>query len=308
MENAEEDKKGNAIKLLKDKIRKIASDSLIDELRFIDAGSLDPTSTYKNRQPSDFMPGAKSIIVGSIYIGAFFLKGWEDGRHAMTSRLTLSGFYFNVVDPMVAIKEYLIAKGYRALIADGSNEETCIPLKPAAERAGLGWIGKNTLLLDEKYGSWQAIGAIITDADLAEIYPMAKNRCGNCRACMDLCPMNALERPSELIRERCLSHLLEEEEAPRSALEVSGAYLVECDLCQNVCPWNNSHLLSPLDTLKKKSFEDSQWLLDLLSFDSLMGMDEAAYKQTIVPNFSGISLSYKAFRRNLEAAYGRRKS
>jgi len=293
-------------KVIKEKIKKIATDSLIDEVRFVDTSDFNPIDTYTGRQPADFMMGAKSIIIGSIYIGAFFLPGWGDGDHAMTSRLTLSGFYFNVVDPMLSIQEFLIAKGYRAVIADGFNELACIPLKPAAERAGLGWIGKNTLLLNEKYGSWQAIGAIITDADLAEIYPKAENRCGECKACMGICPMNALEKPSELIRERCLSHLLEEDDAPNSALAASGTYLVECDLCQNICPWNRKHLKMPLETPRGKSFVRKQELLDLLRFDHLMAMDEAAYQKHIVPNFSGITLSYKAFRRNLEAANSRK--
>ncbi len=293
-------------KVIKNKIKKIAGDSLIDELRFVDAEAFSPADTYIGRQPSDFMLGAKSIIVGSIYIGAFFLPGWEDGAHATTSRLTLSGFYFNVVDPMLSIQEFLIAKGYRAVIADGFNELACIPLKPAAERAGLGWIGRNTLLLNEKYGSWQAIGAIITDADLSEVYPIAENRCGDCMACVTACPMNALENPSKLIRERCLSHLLEEDDAPNSALSVSGTYLVECDFCQNICPWNEKHLKSPLQTARGKSFVEKRELLDLLRFDHLMAMDEAAYQKYIVPNFSGITLSYKAFRRNLEAANSRK--
>lgn len=291
---------------IKEKIKKIAKDSLIDELRFIAAGAFEPLDVYAGRQPSDFMLGAKSIIVGSIYIGAFFLEGWEDGAHATTSRLTLSGFYFNVVDPMLSIQEFLIAKGYRAVIADGFNELACIPLKPAAERGGLGWIGRNTLLLNEKYGSWQAIGAIITDADLSEVYPIAENRCGECKTCVDVCPMNALEKPSKLIRERCLSHLLEEDDAPNSALSASGTYLVECDLCQNSCPWNKKHLKNPLETPRGKSFAGKRELLDLLQFDHLMAMDEAAYLKYIVPNFSGITLSYKAFRRNLEAANSRK--
>lgn len=293
---------------IKAKIMTVAHKSMVDEVRFIDASAFEPAEAYAGRQPSDFMIGAKSIILGSIYIGAFYLKDWEDGEHAMTSRLTLSGFYFNVVDPMLPIQDFLISRGYRAVIADGFNEDICIPLKPAAVRAGLGWIGKNTLLLNEKYGSWQAIGAIITDADLAEIYPQTLNRCSDCTACIDSCPLNALERPYNLIRERCLSHLLEEDTAPKSALAVSGDYLVECDLCQNACPWNGNHLTSPLPTARGMTFEGGNDLMNLLRYERLMNMNEAEYKQIIVPRLSGITLSYRAFRRNLEAAYGRRKS
>ncbi len=292
--------------LLKGKIRKIASASKVDELRFIDAGFFEPKAVYRGRQPSDFMMGAKSIIVCSVYIGAFYLDDWEDGEHALTSRLTLSGFYFNVVDPLVPIQEYLISKGYRAVVADGFNEDACIPLKPAAERAGLGWIGKNTLLLNERYGSWQAIGAIITDADLAEAYPSMENRCGSCHACVDICPLGALEKPSELIRERCLSHLLEEDKVPAKVLEVSRDYVVECDLCQNVCPWNKNHLEKPLETPRGNSFNGRDELLDLLRYENLLALDEEDYQKKLVPNFSGITLSYKAFRRNLEAAYKHR--
>jgi len=293
---------------LKGKIRRLAGESAIDELRFIDADPFAPLDTYAGRQPGDLLLGARSIIIAGIYIGAFTLPGWDDGNHAMTSRLTLSGFYFNVVDPLVPIQEYLIGKGYRAIVADGFNESACIPLKPAAERAGLGWIGKNTLLLNEKYGSWLAIGAIITDADLAEINPRVEPRCGSCTNCMAVCPMGALEKPAELNRQRCLSHLLEEDEAPESALAASGTYIVECDLCQNSCPWNSQHRIKPLETARGKSFTGNSALLELLHFDSLMAMSEADYQRQILPNFSGITLSYKAFRRNLQAAYSRRQS
>ncbi|MEI8216289.1 MAG: 4Fe-4S double cluster binding domain-containing protein [Eubacteriales bacterium] len=284
---------------LRTDLRKLATDCLLEEIRFVDTKDLELLPEFKDRQPKDIMPNARCVIISSIYIGAFFLEGWEKGTHVKTSRLTLSGFYFNVVDPLKPISDYLIANGYEAVICDGFVEEKSIPLKQVAAKAGLGWIGKNSLLLNEKYGSWQALGAIITNADIGEIYAEMKNHCGTCRECIKACPAEAIEDPGNFIRRKCLSHLLEDEVVEKDVIKINPGYFVECDICQLVCPWNSKHISTPLETPRSKLFKKDE-LERLFSYEYIRNIDEKEYKEKIVPHLSGIELSYKMFMRNLK--------
>jgi epoxyqueuosine reductase len=287
---------------IKDRLKEIAEENMLSEIRFIDAEALEPKDLFAGRQPKELMPDAKSLIVASIYIGGFRLPDAEPDEHGRMSRLTLSGFYWNVVEPLKPLQEYLISQGYKAVIYDGLLEENCVPLKPAAVKAGLGWQGKCTLLISKKYGSFQALGGIITDADIAEIYPAEDVLCGGCTACIDSCPGNAIG-PGGLNRSKCLSNLLEGENMPEAVGEMQDNYFFECDICQEACPWNKRHLQKPLETKFSDTFKGREELLELFRFDSLMNMEEAEYNQKIVPLLTGVELSYDLFQRNVKLAY-----
>ena len=286
---------------LRQELREIAKEYRIDEIRFVDASDLDPVDVFQARQPRVLMPKSKSLIVTSVYVGGFVLPGEDPKLHSKMSRLTLSGFYFNVVDPLKPLRDHLVANGYEALIYDGLTEDNCIPLKAAGVRAGLGWIGKNTLLLNRKYGSFQALGAIITDADLSEENEMEQNLCGSCTACMDQCPSAALT-PQKLDRSRCISNLLEEDDMPDFIQSVP-YYFFECDICQEACPWNEKHLSHPLKTPMGSTFTNQQELLDLFRYDNLLSMDEETYHEKVLPLLTGVPLSYELFQRNVRLAY-----
>lgn len=278
---------------------------MMNEIRFIDAEALEPRELFSGRQPKDLMPEAKSLVIATVYIGGFALPGADPDLHGKMSRLVLSGFYWNVVEPLKPLRDYLVSQGYQAVIYDGILENDCVPLKPAAVKAGLGWAGKNTLLLNRKYGSFQAIGAIITDADLAEAYEPEKDHCGSCRACLDSCPSQALA-PRKLNRSKCLSNLLEEDNMPETVTEIKDNFFFECDICQESCPWNKQHLTSPLKTGITDTFANQDELLALFRFDNLMRMEEAEYKEKILPLLTGVDLSYELFRRNVQLAYNYR--
>jgi epoxyqueuosine reductase len=287
---------------VKKKLKQIAEEQMISELRFIDAEALKPPELFRGRQPKDLMPGAKSLIIAGVYIGGFRLPGEDPDIHARMSRLTLSGFYWNVVGPLKPLRDYLISQGFDAVIYDGISEDDSVPLKPAAVKAGLGWQGKNTLLLNRKYGSFQALGGIVTNADLAEEYPAEKARCGNCTACISVCPGSAIELRG-LNRARCLSNLLEEEDMPDSVNEMPDNYFFECDICQDACPWNKKHLAEPLRTKLGETFTHKGELLELFRFDSLLSMDEDTYNREILPLLTGVKLPYHLFQRNVRLAY-----
>ena len=287
---------------IKKKLRRIAEDCMLNEIRFIDAEDLEPRELFEGRQPKDLMPEARSLIISSVYIGGFRLPEEGDDTRGRMSRLTLSGFYWNVVEPLKPLREYLIAQGYEAVIYDGILEDDGIPLKPAAVKAGLGWQGKNTLLINRKYGSFQALGGIITNANLAEVYPAEADHCGNCNACAGSCPGKALENRS-LDRSKCLSNLLEEDDLPETVKEMPYNYFFECDICQDACPWNKKHLREPLKTKIDVTFTRRDELMELFRFDSLLNMEEAAYNEKILPLLTGVNLSFDLFRRNVRLAY-----
>lgn len=287
---------------MKEKLRKITEESLINEIRFIDTEELEPKEVFHGRQPQDLMPDAKSLIITSVYIAGFYLPDEDLDIHGRMSRLTLSGFYFNVVEPLTPLQDYLISQGYKAMVYDGMEDDDDIPLKAAAAKAGLGWIGKNTLLVSKEYGSFQALGGIITNADLAEIYETCEDHCGSCMACINSCPTRAIA-PRKMDRTKCLSNLLEEDNMPESITEMPGNFFFECDICQEACPWDKKHLNNPLKTRFIETFTKQKELLELFRFDSLLNMDEKAYHDKILPLLSGVALSYDNFQRNVKLAY-----
>ena len=109
-----------------------------------------------------------------------------------------------------------------------------------ARRAGLGWFGKNTNLINPQRGSFFFLGALVVNVELATDAPFEADRCGTCTRCIEACPTQAITAPRELDARRCISYLTIElrEELPVELREGIGERLYGCDICQEVCPWN----------------------------------------------------------------------
>jgi len=144
-----------------------------------------------------------------------------------------------------------------------------------AQLAGLGWIGKNTLLLNRQQGSWFFLAALLTDLDLRYDQPYETDHCGTCRACLDACPTDAFPRPYLLDATRCISYLtIELQRAIPSELRSGiGDWLFGCDVCQEVCPWNSR---APRSQQNEFAPRDDCHPADLIA---LFDLDDAAFRE-----------------------------
>ncbi len=140
-----------------------------------------------------------------------------------------------------------------------------------ARRAGLGWIGKNTMLINPTRGSFFFLGAVLTNLDLKYDVPFEANHCGTCTACLDACPTAAFPEPGVLDATKCISyHTIEHRTAiPLAIREEIGDWLYGCDVCQDVCPWNRFAGPGPYPR------DPSLATLDCVE---LLGLDEAAFR------------------------------
>ncbi|MBI3837394.1 MAG: tRNA epoxyqueuosine(34) reductase QueG [Planctomycetia bacterium] len=163
--------------------------------------------------------------------------------------------------------------------APAARVRTVVDTAPLLERefaqlAGLGWIGKNTLLLNKRAGSWFFLSAVLTDLELDYDQPHATDHCGTCRACLDACPTQAFIDAYVLDARKCISYLTIEsrQPIPHELRGPMGDWLFGCDICQEVCPWNHHAPLANEDRFKPLS---GQTVLELTE---LFGLDEAAFR------------------------------
>jgi len=135
--------------------------------------------------------------------------------------------------------------------------------RAAAKYAGIGWLGKNTLLISQSLGSWFFLGVILTTLPLQPTLGAADapppDRCGTCRRCLDACPTQAITEPYVLDASRCISYLTIEKRGtvPEQLREPMGSHIFGCDICQDVCPWNRKSPRSQLPEFQPREIAES---------------------------------------------------
>jgi epoxyqueuosine reductase len=217
--------------------------------RWLEAGYAG-TMTYLHRQaakrkdPRLIMPEARAAVV--TLTNYWHGSGRADPGSATRSpaarvaQYAWSTDYHRIIGPRLeqlaaAITELVPGSRSRTFVDAGP-----VPERDLAQRAGLGWIGKNTMLIDPAIGSFTFIGIVLTDALLEPDAPFQADRCGTCRACLDACPTAAFPDAHVLDARRCISYLTIERRGDFSGVEREqvGEWLFGCDICQDVCPWN----------------------------------------------------------------------
>ena len=160
------------------------------------------------------------------------------------------------------ITESVGSFGYRAFVDSAPVLERAL-----AEKSGLGWIGKNTMLINRRAGSWFFLGELFTDLPLPVDTP-ATEHCGTCRACLDICPTRAFVNPWLLDATRCISYLTIESRAaiPVELRPLMGNRIFGCDDCQLICPWNKFTQASTEDDFRPRHSLDDAALVQLFAW------------------------------------------
>jgi len=191
--------------------------------------------------PQSVLNGARSIVMLAMNYKGQVPVPAESGQGRVSRYAWGDADYHDVIHQRL---EELAAR-FRDLAPDASVRGV-VDTAPLLERefaqlAGLGWIGKNTLLLNKSLGSWFFLAALLTDRQLDYDEPHETDHCGTCRACLDACPTDAFPQPYVLDATKCISYLTIElrEQIPQSLRNAMGDWVFGCDVCQDVCPWNH---------------------------------------------------------------------
>jgi len=228
---------------------------------------------YKRSRPAELIPGTLRVISARMN---YWLEDSEvawanlhDSQRAYVSRYALGRDYHKLLRQRLQaladkMRENIGEFGYRVFVDSAPVLE-----KPLAEKAGLGWIGKHTNLLNRQGGSYFFLGEIYTDLPLPVNNTTAENHCGTCRACIDVCPTQAIIAPYELDARKCISYLTIEHEGaiPLELRSLMGNRIYGCDDCQLVCPWNRFAQLSSETDFRPRHHLDTATLIELFAWD-----------------------------------------
>ncbi len=233
------------------------------------AGEMKYLHDTRRSDPRAVLPGARSVIVTAVNYHAAQPLSTEMPSDATDapprgwiSRYAWGDDYHETILPklneLLSEMRHQFDESFeaRAYVDTGPIVE-----RIAAKYAGLGWLGKNTCLINRKLGSWLFLGVIITTLDLepslAPGEPPPADLCGSCRRCLDACPTQAFPQPHVLDARRCISYLTIELRGaiPEELRASMGNAVVGCDICQDVCPWNRKAPVTPFADFQPREIE-----------------------------------------------------
>ena len=279
---------------------------LLEWLRQGRHGTMDYMQRHgvKRSRPAELQPGTVRVISARMDYspaGADADAAWQtlrDGTRAYIARYALGRDYHKLIrNRLQKLADRIAAEtgpfGYRAL-----TDSAPVLEKALARNAGLGWIGKHTLLLDRDAGSWFFLGELYTDLPLPADEPSTAH-CGTCTRCIDVCPTQAITGPYQLDARRCIAYLtIEAKDAiPEDLRPLIGNRVFGCDDCQLVCPWNKFAQPTREEDFAPRHGLDGAKLVELFAWTE----DEFMKKTEGMPIRRA---GYAGFSRNVAVALG----
>ena len=214
------------------------------EMKYMEAR--DEAGRLKRASLRHAVPWARSVVVCAINYNTAQPYSTEvnDSQRGWISRYAWGQDYHDAVMEKLRVVEHKLRQEYGEREVPELQTRCYVDTGPLVERvyakyAGVGWIGKNTCILNQNLGSWLFLGVILTSLELEPDVP-APDRCGTCTRCIDACPTDALIAPYQLDANRCIAYLTIEKRGaiPEHIREGIGRHIFGCDICQDVCPWN----------------------------------------------------------------------
>ncbi len=256
------------------------------------AGEMGYLERRKNERgdPQLLLPGAKSFFCVALSYNPQPEHYPLLEKHLISCYAWGQDYHLVVGEKLKVLSDYLCTT-----LCPGAQAKWYVDTSPVLERsysaqAGLGWIGKNTLLLNRKFGSYLFLGEILTDVELAYDEPV-DNLCKTCTSCLDACPVGALEEPGVLNANKCISYLTLEHRSDFTGKVDLHGYLAGCDLCQTVCPYNAN---APAG--REKAFAPRPEILGLTQ-ETASQMQEGDFKQ-FTQNSALERVKYPMWKRN----------
>jgi epoxyqueuosine reductase len=190
------------------------------------------------RHPSAVLHDVRSVVMVGMNYAPADVPSVE--RTARVARYALGTDYHDVLRTRLNRLLSLVQQEAPDCLGRGVVDTAPLLERDFARRAGLGWFGKNTMLIDRRLGSYFFLGALLLDLELRPDPPHATSHCGTCTACLDACPTGAFPQAGVLDSRRCLSYLTIELKGsvPEELRPAMTDWLFGCDICQEVCPWN----------------------------------------------------------------------
>jgi epoxyqueuosine reductase len=220
----------------------------------------DEQGRLKRASLAHAVPWARSVVVCALNYNTaqpYSTHEAEEARGWISRYAWSHADYHDAVMVRLRQVEAALKKSYASddLVTHCYVDTGPIVERVAAKYAGIGWIGKNTCIINQKLGSWMFLGVILTSIELAPDLP-APDRCGSCARCIDACPTDALIAPYQLDSNKCIAYLtiekrgaLPQDEDLRAGI---GRHVFGCDICQDVCPWNRKAPATNADELQAR--------------------------------------------------------